>query len=163
MQPERLHARHQGPSGCQLRARLIREPTIDRILEEVGFTHLPRHTCAKLWGDSLAPIEARGSIRQAPSHSEQFQHGYAAGVLCLLPPLRHFGIDRAIDGVGFPRSTTLPPLPSKLAFVALWCICHGLVLANGLSLLPNAAWMSPYSDHVSRPLNQALPGSLAQM
>ncbi len=129
------------------------EPTIDRILEEVGFTHLPRHTCAKLWGDSLVPIEARGSIRQAPSHSEQFQHGYAAGVLCRLPPLRHFGIDRAIDGVGFPRSTTLPPLPSKLAFVALWCICHGLVLANGLSLLPNAAWMSPYSDHVSRPLN----------
>ena len=46
------------------------EPTIDRILEEVGFTHLPRHTCAKLWGDSLVPIEARCSIRLAPSHSE---------------------------------------------------------------------------------------------
>lgn len=97
------------------------EPIIDRILEEVGFTHLPRHTCAKLWGDSLVPIEASGSIRPAPSHSAQFQYDYAAGVVCLLPPLRPFGIDQAIDGVGFRRSATLPLLPSQVTFMALKC------------------------------------------
>ncbi|MDE0101361.1 MAG: hypothetical protein OXN89_03190 [Bryobacterales bacterium] len=88
------------------------EPTIDRILEEAGFTRLPRHTFAKLWADSPAPIEARCSIRLPPSHSEQLQCAYAAGVLCLLTLLRHFGIDGTIDGVDFPRSANLPPLAS---------------------------------------------------
>ena len=152
------------------------ERTIDRILKEAGFTRLPRRTRAERRASSPAPIEAPSSLQLAPSHSETFQSESAAGVLCLLPLIRHFGIDRALDGVGFPGSATLPPLQSVLAFVALkcasvrryacddlWCMDRGLGLFAGLNVLPKTAWMSSYSDRVTRPLNQALLAALAQL
>ncbi|MDE0625732.1 MAG: transposase [Bryobacterales bacterium] len=152
------------------------ERTIDRVLKEAGFTRLPRRTRAQRREEPPAPIEAPCSLRLAPSHREQFQCESAAGVLCLLPLIRHFGLDRAIDKVGFPGSATLPPLQSVLAFLALkcasvrryacddlWCMDRGLGLFAGLNVLPKTAWMSSYSDRVTRSLNQSLLGSLAKL
>ena len=79
--------------------------------------------------------------------------------------MRHFGIDRAIDSAGYPGSATLPPLQSVLAFLALkcssirryaaddlWCMDRGPGLFAGLNVLPKTAWLSSYSDRVTRPI-----------
>lgn len=110
------------------------------------------------------------------SHTEQFPCESDAGVLCLLPLIRHFGIDRAIGQVGFPGSSQLPALQSVLAFVALkcasirrysrddrWCRDRGPGLFAGLNVLPESAWTSSCSDRITRSLHQDLLDALAEL
>ena len=152
------------------------ERTIDRVLKEEGFARLPRRTQAERQAQAPVPLEAPASVLLDPLHSECFQCQSAAGILCLLPLIRHFGIDRAIDAAGYPGSTTLPPLQSVLAFLALkcssirryaaddlWCMDRGPGLFAGLNVLPKTAWLSSYSDRVTRPMNQRLLGALARI
>ncbi len=156
--------------------RVPSERTIHRVLKDAGFTRLPRRTRAQRRAQLPAPIEAPSSGLLDASHSEQFQCESAAGVLCMLPLIRHFGIDRAIDDAGFPGAASLPPLQSVLALLALkcasvrryscddlWCMDRGLGLFAGMNVLPKAAWMSSYSDRVTRTLNQNLLASLASL
>ena len=121
-------------------------------------------------------MEAPASVLLDPSHSECFQCQSAAGILCLLPWIRRYGIDRAIESARYPGSATLPPLQSVLAFLALkcasirryaaddlWCMDRGPGLFAGLNVLPKTAWLSSYSDRVTRPMNQRLLGALARI
>ena len=152
------------------------ERTIDRVLKQEGFARLPRRTQAERQAQAPVPLEAPVPALLDPLHSERFPCQSAAGILCLLPLLRHFGIDRAIDSAGYPGSATLPPLQSVLAFLALkcssirrhaaddlWCRDRGPGLFAGLNVLPRTAWLSSYSDRVTRPMNQRLLGALARI
>ena len=72
-------------------------------------------------------IPRPGGLRRRPRHfgqpveSEDLQCESAAGVLCLLPWLRRFGMDSAIEQAGCPGTSQLPPLPSVLASVgSIW-------------------------------------------
>ena len=140
---------------------------MDRILRGAGFTQLPRHKCAKLWANSPAPIEARGSIRLAlltPNISSANTPGVSSAYCPCSATSASTG---RLTGSDSPGSAVLPPLPSQFALVALKCnsvrryACdhlrctfHGLVLLAGLNVLPNAVcWGSSSSDHVRRPLN----------
>ena len=109
-----------------------------------------------------------------PRAEETFQSERAAGMLCLLPWVRRYGLDTAIAEAGYPGTRTLPALQSVLAFVALklsdarrysaddlWCMDRGLGLFAGLNVLPKTASLSSYSDRTTRAMNQRLLGSLA--
>ena len=150
--------------------------TIDRVLKQEGFARLPRRTQAERQAQASVPLEAPASVLLDSLHSKRFPCQSAAGILCLLPLLRHFGIDRAIDSAGYPGSATLPPLQSVLAFLALKCSSirrhaaddlrcrdRGPGLFAGLNVLPRTAWLSSNSDRVTRPMNQRLLGALARI
>ena len=152
------------------------ERIIHRVLRQEGFARLPRRTRAERQAEAPLPLEAPASVLLDPSHSECFQCQSAAGILCLLPWIRRYGIDRAIESARYPGSATLPPLQSVLAFLALkcasirryaaddlWCMDRGPGLFAGLNVLPKTAWLSSYSDRVTRPMNQRLLGALARI
>ena len=148
---------------------------IGNVLREAGFARLPRRTRAERFAVAPPPVSAPVSVPLAPDHAESFQCESAAGVLCLLPWVRRYGFDRAIEQAGFPGSSALPALPSVLAFLALklasvrryscddlWCMDRGLGLFAGLNVLPKTAWFSSYSDRVVGPMNQRLLAALAR-
>ena len=150
--------------------------TIDRILKQEGFARLPRRTRPQRQSLGPAPLEAPAAVLLDPDRSESFPCESAAGILCLLRLLRHFGIDQAIEAAGYPGSAALPPLQSVLAFVALkcasvrryaaddlWCMDRGSGLFAGLHVLPKTVWMSSYSDRVTRAMNQRLLGALGRL
>ena len=119
---------------------------IGNILDEEGFARLPRRSRAER----------------------------AAGMLCLLPWIRHYGLDSAIEQAGYPGTSCLPALQSVLAFIALklsdvrrysaddlWCMDRGPGLFAGLNVLPKTASLSSYADRTTRAMHQRLLGALA--
>ena len=95
-------------------------------------------------------------------------------MLCLLPWIRRYGLDEAIEQAGFPGTSSLPALRSVLAFVALklsdlrrysaddpWCMDRGPGLFAGLNVLPKTASLSAYATRTTRAMNAKLLGSLA--
>lgn len=97
----------------------------------------------------------------------------SAGVLCLLPYIKKYGLSQIIQASGFPETTQINKLSSILAFIALkasnvrhytaddvWCMDRGLGLFAGLNVLPKAAWFSSYSNRVTREMNLTFLKSL---
>ena len=151
------------------------ERRIAKVLQGEGFPRLPRRTRAERCAIAPPLETAPVSVPLAPDGSESFQCESAAGVLCLLPWVRRYGLDRAIEQAGFPGSTALPALQSVLAVLALklasvsrysadaaWCMDRGLGLFAGLNVLPKAAWFSSYSHRVIQPMNQRLLAAMAR-
>ena len=152
------------------------ERVIEKVLKDEGFQRLPRRTRAERFASAPPTVGAPASVLLAPDRAESFQCESAAGVLCLLPWVRRYGVDRAIAEAGFPGSSALPALPSVLAFLALklasarryscddlWRMDRGPGLFAGLNVLPETAWFSSYSDRVIRPMNQRLLAALARI
>ena len=119
-------------------------------------------------------FRAPESVLLDPQASETLQSEQAAGMLCLLPWVRHYGLDSAIEQAGYPGTSSLPALQSVLAFVALklsdvrrysaddlWCMDRGPGLFAGLNVLPKTASLSSYADRTTRAMHQRLLGSLA--
>ena len=151
------------------------EGRIATVLREEGFPRLPRRTRSERFAVAPPPETAPVSIPLALDGSESFQCESAGGVLCLLPWVRRYGIDRAIEQAGFPGSAAVPALQSVLAVLALklagvgryrgdnqWCMDRGLGLFAGLNVLPKAAWFSSYSHRVSQSMNQRLLAAMAR-
>ncbi len=152
------------------------ERVVYRVLQEEGFQRLPRRSRAERRSAAAPVLRAPVSRALDPQHRESFQCESAAGVLCLLPWVRRYGIDTAIEQAGFPGSSQLAALPSVLAFVALklasvrryssddlWCMDRGLGLFAGLNVLPKAAWFSSYSDRVVGNMNRGLLTALGRV
>lgn len=150
------------------------ERAIGRLLKEAGLARLPRRTRAERAVQTASPRSAPESRLLDAAGQEKFQSERAAGILCLLPWLRHYGLDTLLEEAGYPDSESLPPLPSVLAVLALklshvqrysaddaWCIDRGLGLFAGLNVLPKTAWFSSYAARVTPAMNQRLLGSLA--
>jgi len=141
------------------------EKTIYNILASEGFSRLPRRMKSVKQQLETPRIDAEKSI-QLDVIAEEFK-STAAGILCLLPFLKKYGIDRVIEQSSFPRTKSISKLSSILSFVALkasnirrysadnlWCMDRGMGLFAGLNVLPKAAWFTSYSHRVTTKMNR---------
>ena len=97
-------------------------------------------------------------------------------ILCFLPLLTAYEIDKLIINSEYPETKTIPRINSILSFLALklsnikrytkddlWCMDRGLGLFAGLNVLPKAAWFSSYSHRVTRKMNLSFLRSLHKL
>jgi len=143
----------------------VSETYIFNLLKREGFARLPRRSnLIKSQVQKPTCIEAP-SAETLDMEPEIFNTAYA-GLLCFLPYITAFGIDKIIAASDFPETKTIPKVQSILSFVALklsnikrysaddlWCMDRGAGLFAGLNVLPKAAWFSSYSHRVTRKMN----------
>lgn len=142
----------------------VSERTIYNIINQEGFSRLPRRTKLIKQELKLPKIKAEKSSRLS-FVPEKFKSA-SAGILCLLPYIKQFGISDAIIQSDYPETKTIDKLNSILSFIALkassikryssddrWCMDRGLGLFAGLNVLPKAAWYTSYSHRVTSDMN----------
>jgi len=152
----------------------ISEKQIYNLLRREGFARLPRRSGA-VRQETLAGIKLEAAQASLLDYEpEAFQTHNSAGLLCLLPIVRRFGLDSVIEQSLYPETKAIPKLNAILSFLALklsnvrrytsddlWCMDRGLGLFAGLNVLPKAAWFTSYSHRVTRRMNRAFLKSLA--
>jgi len=149
------------------------EKTIYNILASEGFSRLPRRMKAVKQQLETPCIDAEKSIR-LDIIQDEFK-STSAGILCLLPFIKRYGIDMVIEKSLFPQTNNISKLSSILSFVALkascirrysadnlWCMDRGMGLFAGLNVLPKAAWFTSYSHRVTTKMNREFLKSLHQ-
>jgi hypothetical protein len=145
----------------------LSEGYIYNVLKKEGFARLPRrkNSTRESAGSSLK-IEAPKSF-MLDYTSESFGGQNSLGMLCLLPYIQQYGIDRLIQNSDYPETSAISRLSSILCFVALklsnvrrysaddiWCMDRGLGLFAGLNVLPKTGWYTSYSHRVTRSMNR---------
>jgi len=155
----------------------VSEGFIYRVCDESGFVRLPKRSKAER--QELMETSNYADLLPAPSSvmcpfdvKERFS-SQGVGVLCFLPFLVSYGIDKVIEASTYPETTQIKKLNSILAFLALkisnverygqddgWCMDRGLGLFAGLNVLPKTTWFSSYADAVRRVDNIAFLKSL---
>ena len=153
------------------------EGFIYSVCDENGFARLPKRS--KQEKQELMASSGYAEVLQAPvsemlgfSEQEMFA-SKGVGVLCFLPFIKAYGIDKAIEKSSYPGTRQIKKLNSVLAFLALklsnvqrygqddgWCMDRGLGMFAGLNVLPKTTWYSSYSDAVDRESNVAFLKSL---
>ena len=148
--------------------------SIEKIITDAGFARLPRRdkqfrreVVSSFEPKLSAPIASRIS-----SCIDDFS-SQLAGLICVLPYIVKYGIDRIIDNSQYPETSGICRVSSILSYVALklsnvrrysaddtWCMDRGLGLFAGLNVLPKAAWFSSYSSAVTRDMNVSFLKSL---
>jgi len=152
--------------------------SIEKIIKDAGFARLPRRD-KQFKSDAVssyepkltAPISCHLPLPE-PDETDEFS-SQLAGLLCVMPYIVKYGIDKAIDGSPYPETKVISRVSSILSFVALklsnvkrysaddiWCMDRGLGLFAGLNVLPKAAWFSAYSSAVTRDMNISFLKSL---
>jgi DNA-binding transcriptional MerR regulator len=144
----------------------VSEKQIHNILKQEGFARLPRRSksAKKQVMTSIQLPATQSSLLE--NKSDDFYSQERTGILCLIPYIQFFGIDRIIEQSGFPGTKTIPALNAILSFVALklsnirryssdniWCMDKCLGLFAGLNVLPKTAWFTSYSHRVTRDMN----------
>lgn len=142
----------------------IAEKTIYNVIHQEGFSRLPRRSKLVKQELNLPKIKAEKSC-QLSFTPEKFK-STSAGILCLLPYLKQYGILDAISESQYPGTKVIDKTSSILSFIALkasgikrytsddrWCMDRGLGLFAGLNVLPKAAWYTSYSDRVTPEMN----------
>ena len=142
----------------------VSEKTIYNVMKEQGLDRLPRRKKADK--KSLAPSGLKADKTVALKFTQENFRSSAAGILCLLPLIKQYGISSIIQTSEYPETTQIGRLSSILAFIALkssnarrytiddaWCMDRGLGLFAGLNVLPKAAWFSSYSHRVTPQMN----------
>jgi len=142
----------------------ISEKTIYNILSENGFSKLPRRLKVDKQALENPCIDAPKSIC-LDFDCENFK-STSAGLLCFLPYIHKYGIDKLIEESLYPQTESINRLSSILSFMALklsnvrrytadnlWCMDRGMGLFAGLNVLPKAAWFTSYSDRVTGEMN----------
>lgn len=140
------------------------EKTIYNILSNNGFSKLPRRINVDKQTLENPGIEAPKSITLDFS-CENFK-STSAGLLCFLPYIHKYGIDKLIEESLYPQTESINCISSILSFLALklsnvrrytadnlWCMDRGMGLFAGLNVLPKAAWFTSYSDRVTGEMN----------
>lgn len=151
----------------------VSEKYIYLVLKKEGFARLPRRNKRdknKIRSSEI--IEAPESVMLTYSQ-EKFCNLNSIGVLCLLPYIRKYRIDSAVEESLYPETKVINKLSSILSFVGLklsnirrysaddlWCMDRGLGLFAGLNVLPKTAWFSSYSSRVTRGMNLTFLKSL---
>lgn len=143
------------------------------------YTLLKKQGFAPLWRRSKQekatlenPLEQAPRCMELENREEQFNSGNI-GILCFLPLIHKYGIDKAIEQSQYPNTSQLSTRCSILSFLALklsnvkryskddlWCMDRGSGLFAGLNVLPKSAWFSSYSDRVTREMNHDFLGRL---
>ncbi len=142
----------------------ISERNIYNIIKQEGFSRLPRRTKMVKQELKLPKMHAEKSYQLAFS-PEKFK-STSAGILCLLPYIKKYGIADVISQSNYPETKSISKLNSILSFIALkasnirryssddrWCMDRGLGLFAGLNVLPKAAWYTSYSHRVTPEMN----------
>ena len=145
----------------------VSEKYVYNILKKEGFARLPRR-------NNMIRERASSELKlEAPKSSplsyiqETFSGQNSLGILCLLPYIQKYAIDRLILNSRYPETNTVGKLASILSFTALklsnirrysaddiWCMDRGLGLFAGLNVLPKNGWYTSYSHRVTRSMNK---------
>lgn len=147
----------------------ISESHIYNVINNEGFARLPRRN------NSIREKAGSEFKIEAPKSSmldftpEAFSSQNSLGILCLLPYIQRYGIDRLILQSDYPETNTISKLSSILCFLGLklsdvrrysaddiWCMDRGLGLFAGLNVLPKTGWYTSYSHRVTRSMNRDL-------
>ncbi len=134
------------------------------ILKENDFAPLYRRSKQEKY-QLENPLEQAPRSEALENRIEQFSTGNI-GILCFLPLIKKYGIDKVIERSRYPHTKQISRLSSILSFLALklssvkryskddlWCMDRGSGLFAGLNVLPKTAWFSSYSDRVTRDMN----------
>lgn len=151
----------------------ISEKTIYNTITQDGFSKLPRRTQVIKQQKEVPQITAEKSI--ALSFEPEDFKSSSAGILCLLPYIKNYGIDEIITQSDYPQTKSIDRLSSILSFVALkasnvrryscdniWCMDRGMGLFAGLNVLPKAAWFTSYSHRVTANMNHSFLKAMHQ-
>jgi len=95
----------------------VSEKSIYNIIANKGFSKLPRRTRQEKKQKELPQIQAEKS--DAISFAIEGFKSSSAGILCLLPYVNKYGLDKIIAQSDYPQTSTLNRLSSILGFVAL--------------------------------------------
>jgi predicted DNA-binding protein YlxM (UPF0122 family) len=158
----------------------VSEGFIYRVCDENGFARLPKRSSEQR--QELMERSGYVDVLQAPVSMihpfsiEQRFSSKGVGVLCFLPFIKAFGIDKAIAESSYPETKQIEKLNSILAFLALklsnvqrygqddgWCMDRGLGMFAGLNVLPKSTWYSAYSAAIERKDNIAFLKSINQI
>ena len=150
----------------------VSESFIHTVCDEHGFVRIPkrsgpvRQQIMETSGYTEV-LEAEVSTSISFSDEERFL-SKGVGVLCFLPIIKAYGIDRVIEESGYPETTMIGRTNAILSFLALklsdvqryghddgWCMDRGLGMFAGLNVLPKTTWYSSYSSAVERKDNVA--------
>lgn len=144
----------------------ISEKTIYNTIAQDGFSKLPRRSRIIKQQKEIPQIQAEKSISLS-FDSEDFKSS-SAGILCLLPYIKNYGIDQIIAHSHYPQTNSINRLSSILSFIALkasnvrryssdniWCMDRGMGLFAGLNVLPKASWFTSYSHRVTTEMNHS--------
>ena len=142
----------------------ISENTIYLLLKNEGFAKLPKRSKQQKRQLEKVKIKAQ-KTSLLPFEQEDFKTS-SGGLLCFLPYIQKFGIDKIICNSSYPQTKTLPRLQSVLSFLALklssfrryssddmWCMDRGIGLFAGVNVLPKTTWFSSYSHKVTKNMN----------
>jgi transposase len=158
----------------------VSEGFIYNICDENGFARLPKRS--RQQRQELMQSSGYANGLQAPA-SEMYPFSEkervsskAVGVLCFLPFIKAYGIDKAIEMSSYPGTGKIGKLNSILAFLALklsnvqrygqddaWCMDRGLGMFAGLNVLPKTTWYSTYSSAIERKDNVSFLKSLTKI
>ena len=151
----------------------VSEKTIYNILQEEGFSRLPRRLKSEKRALNLPRIRAEKSMTLS-FREEEFKSA-TAGILALLPFIMKYDLNSLIEQSDYPETTQISKLSSILSFVALkatnrrrytaddlWCMDRGTGLFAGLNVLPKAAWFTSYSHRITPEMNRKFLKQLHQ-
>ena len=163
-------------AALDARGDTVSEGYVYQVLKKEGFARLPRRK------EAIREKTVASMKMEAPKSfmldytSESFSGQNSFGMLCLLPYIQRYGIDKLIQGSDYPETSSISRLSSILCFVALklsnfrrysaddiWCMDRGLGLFAGLNVLPKTGWYTSYSHRVTRVMNRNLLKGLHQM
>jgi len=152
----------------------VSEKSIYNILKNNGFAKLPRRIKTARQKLENSKIEAPIS-KKLNFENECFKTG-SSGLLCFLPYIQKYGIDKLIENSDYPQTNSINRLSSILSFSCLklsnvrryssddiWCMDRGMGLFAGLNVLPKTAWFTSYSDRVTSEMNANFLKQLHQL
>jgi transposase len=145
----------------------VSERYVYNVIHKEGFARLPRRN------NSIREKSGAALEIQAPKSvmldflPETFSGRNSLGILCLLPYIQRYGIDRLIEQSDYPETNAISKLSSILCFIALklsdvrrysaddiWCMDRGLGLFASLNVLPKTGWYTSYSHRITRSINR---------
>lgn len=152
----------------------VSERVITTILTKDGFGRLPRRDGEMRENliAQAAEVIVAPKTKRLEFEAESFTSQLAA-LLCFLPCISAYGLDKAIRNSRYPGTRSIGKLSSILCFLALklsnvrrystddaWCMDRGMGLFAGLNVLPKAAWFSAYSSGTTADMNREFLRSL---
>jgi transposase len=154
----------------------VSEKYVYNVIQQDGFARLPRRsllTREKAPSTFTLAAPKTEMLRYIP---EVFSAQHALGILCVLPYIQNYGIDRVIEDSDYPETNSIDRVSSIMSFVALklsnirryseddaWCMDRGLGLFAGLNVLPKTAWYTSYSSRATREMNRSFLKNLHQL
>ena len=158
----------------------VSESFIYSVCDENGFARLPKRSGEQrqelMKQSGYVDVDTAPVSAMYPFSGEETFSSKGVGLLCFLPFIKAYGIDKAIEESSYPETTQIKRLNSVLAFLALklsnvqrygqddgWCMDRGLGMFAGLNVLPKTTWYSAYSSAIERKDNVAFLKSLNQI